>query len=101
MIMTAPEIVITWNDGEPVFAMIAGAGAWETLAFRDTEIERVLGVDGIAEKVLYLLGAGVPAGGDEHTPVTLAQAARTSLYEDAAVGSGGARPVRMPGRAGG
>jgi SagB-type dehydrogenase family enzyme len=72
------------------FAMVVtacGLGAWQTLAFKDTEIEQRLGVDGISETVLYMLGAGVPAADDTHSAhdaITLAGAERTNLYEDAA-----------------
>ncbi|NBM16774.1 SagB/ThcOx family dehydrogenase [Streptomyces sp. GC420] len=45
------------------FALTAtalGLGPFQTLAFRDTELEDALGVDGIRETALYVLAAGVP-----------------------------------------
>ncbi|MQA93866.1 MAG: SagB/ThcOx family dehydrogenase [Streptosporangiales bacterium] len=38
-----------------------GLGPFQTAALRDSETEAALGVDGFAEAVLYLLGAGRPA----------------------------------------
>ncbi len=37
-----------------------GLGPFQTAAFRDSEVEAALGLDGFAEGALYLLGAGVP-----------------------------------------
>lgn len=37
-----------------------GLGPFQTAAFRDSEVEAALGLDGIAETALYLLGAGHP-----------------------------------------
>ncbi|MGH3719969.1 MAG: SagB/ThcOx family dehydrogenase [Pseudonocardiaceae bacterium] len=39
----------------------AGLGPFQTAAFRDSEVEAALGLDGISETALYLLGAGNPA----------------------------------------
>ena len=39
-------------------ATALGLGAWQTAAFHDSEIEGVLGVDGVEETALYALGAG-------------------------------------------
>jgi SagB-type dehydrogenase family enzyme len=82
------------------FALVAtacGLGAWQTLAFRDTEIERLLNIDGISETALYLLGAGVAATDKDHpahTAVSLAEASRTNLYEDAPVDYGNLPDIR-------
>ncbi len=46
------------------FCLVAawlGLGAFTTAALADTAIERALGVDGVAESVLYVLAAGVAA----------------------------------------
>lgn len=46
------------------FALTAtalGLGPFQTAAFRDTEVERALGLDGFSEGALYVLGAGHPA----------------------------------------
>jgi SagB-type dehydrogenase family enzyme len=37
-----------------------GLGAFQTAAFRDTEVEQALGLDGFSEGALYVLGAGRP-----------------------------------------
>ncbi|MFF3941833.1 SagB/ThcOx family dehydrogenase [Streptomyces phaeofaciens] len=45
------------------FALTAtalGMGPFQTLAFRDEELEDALGVDGITETALYVLAAGIP-----------------------------------------
>ncbi|MFE6689176.1 SagB family peptide dehydrogenase [Streptomyces sp. NPDC057743] len=45
------------------FALTAtalGLGPFQTLAFRDAELEDALGVDGITETALYVLAAGLP-----------------------------------------
>jgi SagB-type dehydrogenase family enzyme len=70
------------------FAMVAtslGLGPWQTAAFRDSEVERVLGVDGVAETALYCLGVGIPLPvpvTDVTLPASLAAASRTTLFED-------------------
>lgn len=67
------------------FGMIAtacGLGAWQTLAFRDTEIEEKLGIDGVVETVIYLLGTGIPVPESAHTPISLNDVKRTNFYED-------------------
>jgi SagB-type dehydrogenase family enzyme len=38
----------------------AGLGPFQTAAFRDSEVEAALGLDGISETAVYLLGAGNP-----------------------------------------
>lgn len=46
------------------FALVStavGLGPFQTAAFRDSEVERALGLNGIDETALYLLGAGNPA----------------------------------------
>ncbi|MER5810391.1 SagB/ThcOx family dehydrogenase [Streptomyces sp. NPDC002033] len=58
--------VMLMNAGHlgQTFALTAtalGLGPFQTLAFRDSELEGALGVDGIAETALYVLAAGVPA----------------------------------------
>lgn len=40
-------------------ATALGLGAWQTAAFKDSAVERALGVDGVEEVALYALGAGV------------------------------------------
>lgn len=45
------------------FALTAtalGLGPWQTIVFRDTELEHALGVDGFTEGVIYMFGAGHP-----------------------------------------
>ncbi|RZS44737.1 SagB-type dehydrogenase family enzyme [Herbihabitans rhizosphaerae] len=54
----------------------AGLGPFQTAAFRDTEVERALGIDGIAETALYLLGAGNPAGPVDGRPIDMTLAAQ-------------------------
>ena len=44
-------------------ATCLGLGAYITAAFRDTAAEQLIGVDGIRETALLILGAGVPAAG--------------------------------------
>lgn len=75
------------------FAMVAtmlGLGPWQTAAFRDTEVERCVGIDGVAETVMYCLGVGVPVAEpvtEITLPASLAAASRTHLFEDFAVPS--------------
>jgi SagB-type dehydrogenase family enzyme len=45
-----------------------GLGPMQTDAFRDNELEDALGIDGIGEAPLYVLGAGVPAGRGDGMP---------------------------------
>jgi len=57
--------VMLMNAGHlgQTFAMTAtalGLGPFQTGAFADEELERLIGVDGVAETVLYLLSAGHP-----------------------------------------
>lgn len=62
------------------FALTAtalGLGAWQTVMFRDDELERVLGLDGYAEGALYLLGAGYPVTTAEGLPADLRHASAT------------------------
>lgn len=49
-------------------ATAAGLGPFQTDAFRDSEIEEFLGIDGISETVLYIVGAGIPAGRTDGLP---------------------------------
>jgi SagB-type dehydrogenase family enzyme len=59
------------------FALAAtalGLGAWQTIMFRDSELERVLGIDGYTEGALYLLGAGYPVTTAEGLPTDLRHA---------------------------
>lgn len=71
------------------FALIATAldlGPWQTAAFRDTFAEELLGLDGVSETAIYLLGAGVPLQSPVREPTISANrraAALTSFYEDA------------------
>lgn len=39
-----------------------------TMAMRDSAVERTLGIDGVAESVLYAAGCGVPPGNSEWSP---------------------------------
>ncbi|RZQ61705.1 SagB/ThcOx family dehydrogenase [Amycolatopsis suaedae] len=48
-----------------------GLGPFQTAAFRDSEVETALGVDGIGETALYLLGAGRPAGPTDGHPIDM------------------------------
>ncbi|MDW5328872.1 SagB/ThcOx family dehydrogenase [Plantactinospora sp. KLBMP9567] len=69
------------------FALVAtahGLGPYQTAAFRDSDVERALGIDGTDETVLYLLGFGVPAAVVENRlrPAGLGAAALTRLYDD-------------------
>lgn len=59
------------------FALAATAlslGAWQTIMFRDNELERFLGIDGYTEGALYLLGAGYPVTTAEGLPADLRHA---------------------------
>lgn len=56
------------------FALTAtalGLGPWQTIVFRDTELERALGIDGYREGVLYMFGAGHPVRGSSGLPSDL------------------------------
>lgn len=70
------------------FSMVAtacGLGAWQTAAFRDSEVECLLGLDGISETVLYCLGVGIPKTshpGSIDQVATLKAAANSTLFED-------------------
>ncbi|WBB58904.1 SagB/ThcOx family dehydrogenase [Streptomyces sp. WMMC500] len=60
------------------FALVStatGLGPFQTAAFRDSEAEAALGVDGIAETALYLIGAGRPAGPVDGHPIDMSVAA--------------------------
>ncbi|MGH8905339.1 MAG: SagB/ThcOx family dehydrogenase [Egibacteraceae bacterium] len=48
-----------------------GLGPFQTAAFRDSEVEEILGVDGFAEGALYVLGAGRPVPTREGMPADL------------------------------
>ncbi|SCL34535.1 SagB-type dehydrogenase domain-containing protein [Micromonospora nigra] len=50
-------------------ATAVGLGPCQTDAFRDSELEETLGVDGIAETAVYALAAGVPARRVDGHPV--------------------------------
>jgi hypothetical protein len=56
-----------------------GLGPFQTAAFRDSEVERALGIDGVNEGVLYLLGAGPPAGRIDGAPVDMRTAGVESV----------------------
>jgi len=45
-----------------------GLGAFQTVAFKDSDVERFLGVDGDEEFAVYLLSAGVPRAGASAQP---------------------------------
>ena len=70
------------------FALVTianGLGPWQTAAYRDSEVERVLGLDGIEEISLYCLGMGVPiiSPVKEITPpASLRTYAKTTFFED-------------------
>jgi SagB-type dehydrogenase family enzyme len=49
-------------------ATAAGLGPFQTDAFRDNELEAALGVDGITETAVYVVGAGIPAGRQDGMP---------------------------------
>lgn len=56
------------------FALAAtalGLGAWQTIVFRDDELERGLGIDGYSEGAIYLLGAGYPVTTTQGLPADL------------------------------
>jgi SagB-type dehydrogenase family enzyme len=48
-----------------------GLGPFQTAAFRDSEVEHALGIDGFDEGVLYLLGAGNPVRTATGLPVDI------------------------------
>lgn len=50
-------------------ATAVGLGPCQTDAFRDTELEAYLGIDGVTETALYVLAAGVPARRTDGCPV--------------------------------
>jgi SagB-type dehydrogenase family enzyme len=52
-----------------------GLGPFQTAAFRDSEVETTLGINGISETALYLLGAGRPAGPTDGHPIDMHVAA--------------------------
>lgn len=54
----------------------AGLGPFQTAAFRDSEVESALGLDGITETALYLIGAGRPAGPTDGHPIDMRIASR-------------------------
>jgi hypothetical protein len=70
------------------FALVAsanGLGPGQTIAFRDTELERLLDIDRISEVALYCLSMGIPAIApvkDVARPPALAEFARSTLFED-------------------
>lgn len=69
-----------------VFAMCAtnrGLGPNQTAAFRDSEVESELGLDGIEETVLYCLGLGVPASETDYKPMGLDSAQATTFVHNA------------------
>jgi SagB-type dehydrogenase family enzyme len=45
-----------------------GLGPFQTAAFRDSEVDEALGIDGFAEGALYVLGAGRPAAVEDALP---------------------------------
>lgn len=53
-------------------ATALGLGAWQTIVFRDDELESCLGIDGYSEGALYLLGAGHPVTTTQGLPSDLA-----------------------------
>lgn len=55
-----------------------GIGPFQTAAFRDSEVEAALGIDGISETVLYLVGAGNPAGPTTGYPIDMRVASTPS-----------------------
>lgn len=57
-------------------ATATGLGPFQTAAFRDSEVEAALGVDGIGETALYLFGAGRPAGPTDGHPIDMRVAAQ-------------------------
>ncbi|GAA3486479.1 SagB/ThcOx family dehydrogenase [Streptomyces cremeus] len=78
--------VMLMNAGHlgQTFALTAtalGLGPFQTLAFRDSELEDALGVDGIRETALYVLAAGLPDGrGEPHYTAGLAAFQKAELY---------------------
>jgi SagB-type dehydrogenase family enzyme len=54
-----------------------GLGAFQTAAFRDSEVECALGLDGFAEAALYLVGAGHAARPVDGRPLDLPPATPT------------------------
>lgn len=48
-----------------------GLGPWQTIVFRDDDLDCALGIDGYSETALYLLGAGVPAKNPRGLPADL------------------------------
>ncbi|MFF2026232.1 SagB/ThcOx family dehydrogenase [Streptomyces sp. NPDC058171] len=60
------------------FALVStatGLGPFQTAAFRDSEVEAALGIDGISETALYLIGAGHPSGPVDGHPIDMSVAA--------------------------
>lgn len=68
--------VVTLDTGHlgQTFCLVAtwlGLAPFTTAAMQDTAIERVLGIDGVRESMMYLAGVGVPA---RATPIASARA---------------------------
>ncbi|MFF4160432.1 SagB/ThcOx family dehydrogenase [Streptomyces sp. NPDC001678] len=82
------------------FAMVAtalGLGPFQTAAFTDSAVEGLLGLDGVEETALYLLGAGVPAEGPEGTE-GLKRPAGLEAFRGSRPGPApAARPTLSPG----
>jgi len=76
--------VILMNAGHlgQTFALTAtalGLGPFQTAAFHDSAVEKLLGIDGITEIPIYLLAAGIPADGSLGPAATLDAFRRTTL----------------------
>lgn len=78
MLMNAGHLAQTFA----LTATALGLGPFQTAAFRDSELEDALGVDGIAETALYVLAAGIPAadGRDGEPTAGLDAFRRAELY---------------------
>ncbi|MEU4950462.1 SagB family peptide dehydrogenase [Streptomyces lavendulae] len=78
MLMNAGHLAQTFA----LTATALGLGPFQTAAFRDSELEDALGVDGIAETALYVLAAGIPAadGRDGEPTAGLDAFRRAALY---------------------
>ncbi|MGK5637193.1 SagB/ThcOx family dehydrogenase [Streptomyces sp. URMC 126] len=78
------------------FALTAtalGLGPFQTAAFRDTDVEAALGIDGIRETALYALATGLPtAPATPEPPAGLDAFRRATLYPDPA--EDGVTPAR-------
>lgn len=72
------------------FALVAtlyGFGPFQTAAFRDREVEKLLGLDGVNETALYYLGMGIAAKEQEITkPASLAAVHKTTFFQDVYLG---------------